>query len=259
MEGDGDFLPDRRTCRRKPKPIYCVTEESICAVIEMQDVWKEYPNGTQALNGISVQIQKGEFVYVVGPSGAGKSTFIKLMYREVRPTRGHIFVNGFNIERLKDHKIPLLRRSIGVVFQDFKLLPKLTAAENVAFALEVIGLSHKQIRKRVREVLSQVGLEDKMDMLPSQLSGGEQQRVAVARSLANNPAVIIADEPTGNLDPDTSWGIMRLFQHINDRGTTIVMATHNREIVNSMRRRVIAIENGVIVRDEEKGYYGYDE
>ncbi|TDY44507.1 cell division ATP-binding protein FtsE [Alicyclobacillus sacchari] len=258
-KGDDHLLPDRRTCRRKLTPIYRVTEESICAVIEMQDVWKEYPNGTQALNGISVQIQKGEFVYVVGPSGAGKSTFIKLMYREVRPTRGHIFVNGFNIERLKDHKIPLLRRSIGVVFQDFKLLPKLTAAENVAFALEVIGLSHKQIRKRVREVLTQVGLEDKMDMLPSQLSGGEQQRVAVARSLANNPAVIIADEPTGNLDPDTSWGIMRLFQHINDRGTTIVMATHNREIVNSMRRRVIAIENGMIVRDEEKGYYGYDE
>lgn len=169
-------------------------------MIEMQDVWKEYPNGTSALNGISVHIQKGEFVYVVGPSGAGKSTFIKLMYREVRPTKGHIFVNGFNIERLKDRKIPLLRRSIGVVFQDFKLLPKLTAAENVAFALEVIGLSQRQIRRRVEDVLTQVGLEDKMDMLPSQLSGGEQQRVAVARSLANNPAVIIADEPTGNLD-----------------------------------------------------------
>lgn len=227
-------------------------------MIEMQDVWKEYPNGTQALNGIAVHIQKGEFVYVVGPSGAGKSTFIKLMYREVRPTKGHIFVNGFNIERLKDRKIPLLRRSIGVVFQDFKLLPKMTAAENVAFALEVIGLSSRQIRKRVVDVLGQVGLSDKMHMLPSQLSGGEQQRVAVARSLANNPSVIIADEPTGNLDPDTSWGIMRLFQRINDRGTTVVMATHNREIVNSLRRRVIAIENGMIVRDEQRGNYGYD-
>lgn len=225
----------------------------------MQDVWKEYPNGTSALNGISVHIQKGEFVYVVGPSGAGKSTFIKLMYREVRPSKGHIFVNGFNIERLKDRKIPLLRRSIGVVFQDFKLLPKLTAGENVAFALEVIGLGHRQIRRRVTDVLGQVGLEDKVDMLPSQLSGGEQQRVAVARALANNPTVIIADEPTGNLDPDTSWDIMRLFQRINDRGTTVVMATHNRDIVNSMRRRVIAIENGAIVRDEQKGLYGYDE
>ncbi|MFB5192261.1 cell division ATP-binding protein FtsE [Alicyclobacillus fastidiosus] len=228
-------------------------------MIEMQDVWKEYPNGTSALNGISVHIQKGEFVYVVGPSGAGKSTFIKLMYREVRPSKGHIFVNGFNIERLKDRKIPLLRRSIGVVFQDFKLLPKLTAGENVAFALEVIGLGHRQIRRRVTDVLGQVGLEDKVDMLPSQLSGGEQQRVAVARALANNPTVIIADEPTGNLDPDTSWDIMRLFQRINDRGTTVVMATHNRDIVNSMRRRVIAIENGAIVRDEQKGLYGYDE
>lgn len=228
-------------------------------MIEMQDVWKEYPNGTSALNGISVNIQKGEFVYVVGPSGAGKSTFIKLMYREVRPTRGHIFVNGFNIERLKDRKIPFLRRSIGVVFQDFKLLPKATAAENVGFALEVIGLSTRQIRRRVKDVLAQVGLESKTEMLPDQLSGGEQQRVAVARSLANNPTVIIADEPTGNLDPDTSRGIMRLFQRINDRGTTVVMATHNKDIVNSMRRRVIAIERGIIVRDEQRGLYGYDE
>ncbi|MFD1678167.1 cell division ATP-binding protein FtsE [Alicyclobacillus fodiniaquatilis] len=228
-------------------------------MIEMQDVWKAYPNGTQALRGISVHIQKGDFVYVVGPSGAGKSTFIKLMYREVRPTSGHIFVNGFNIERLKDRKIPLLRRSIGVIFQDFKLLPKMTAAENVAFALEVLGLSHRQIRRRVEDVLEQVGLGDKANMLPTQLSGGEQQRVAIARSLANNPSVIIADEPTGNLDPDTSWGIVRLFQRINDLGTTIVMATHNRDIVNSMRRRVIAVENGTIVRDEQRGLYGYDE
>lgn len=235
------------------------SEEIECIVIEMQDVWKAYPNGTQALRGISVHIQKGDFVYVVGPSGAGKSTFIKLMYREVRPTSGHIFVNGFNIERLKDRKIPLLRRSIGVIFQDFKLLPKMTAAENVAFALEVLGLSHRQIRRRVEDVLEQVGLGDKANMLPTQLSGGEQQRVAIARSLANNPSVIIADEPTGNLDPDTSWGIVRLFQRINDLGTTIVMATHNRDIVNSMRRRVIAVENGTIVRDEQRGLYGYDE
>jgi cell division transport system ATP-binding protein len=228
-------------------------------MIDMQDVWKEYPNGTVALRGVSVQIQKGEFVYVVGPSGAGKSTFIKLMYREERPTKGHIFINGINIERLKERKVPYLRRSIGVVFQDFKLLPRLTAYENVAFALEVIGAPKRHIRRRVMDVLDWVGLADKAHMLPSQLSGGEQQRVAVARSLVNNPSVIIADEPTGNLDPDTSWGIMKLFQRINDRGTTVVMATHNKEIVNTMRRRVIAIEEGRIVRDERKGTYGYED
>jgi cell division transport system ATP-binding protein len=225
----------------------------------MQDVWKEYPNGTPALNGVSVKINKGEFVYVVGPSGAGKSTFIKLVYREERPTKGHIFVNGFNIERLKERKVPLMRRQIGVVFQDFKLLPKLTAYENIAFALEVIGAPTRHIKRRVKDVLDWVGLADKADMLPGQLSGGEQQRIAVARALVNNPVVIVADEPTGNLDPDTSWDIMKLFQRINDRGTTIIMATHNREIVNTMRKRVIAIENGRIVRDENRGMYGYED
>ncbi len=225
----------------------------------MQDVWKQYPNGTMALSGITINIKKGEFVYVVGPSGAGKSTFIKLMYREERPTKGQIFVNGFNIERLRHRKIPLLRRHIGVVFQDFKLLPKLTAYENVAFALEVIGAPQRHIRRRVPEALAWVGLEDKADVLPTQLSGGEQQRVAVARALVNNPSVIIADEPTGNLDPDTSWGIMKLFQRINDRGTTVVMATHNRDIVNTMRKRVIAIEEGRIARDEQKGLYEYED
>jgi cell division transport system ATP-binding protein len=233
--------------------------EGVFRMIDMQDVWKEYPNGTVALRGVSVQIQQGEFVYVVGPSGAGKSTFIKLMYREERPTKGHIFINGFNIERLKERKVPLLRRSIGVVFQDFKLLPRLTVYENVAFALEVIGAPQRQIRRRVNDVLEWVGLADKAQMFPAQLSGGEQQRVAVARSLVNNPTVIIADEPTGNLDPDTSWGIMKLFQRINDRGTTVVMATHNKEIVNTMRKRVIAIEEGRIVRDERRGTYGYED
>ena len=228
-------------------------------MIEMQDVWKEYPNGAKALSGINVHIKKGEFVYVVGPSGAGKSTFIKLMYREERPTKGHIYVNGFNIERLNDREVPLLRRSIGVVFQDFKLLPKLTAYENVAFALEVIGIPKRHIQPRVIDALDWVGLADKAEMLPSQMSGGEQQRIAIARALVNNPAVIIADEPTGKLAPDTSWGIMNVFQRINDRGTTIVMATHNREIVNTMRKRVIAIEAGEIVRDEEKGLYGYED
>lgn len=227
-------------------------------MIEMQDVWKTYPNGTHALRGVSVQIDRNEFVYIVGPSGAGKSTFMKLIYREEVPTKGQISVNGFNIGRLKPRKIPYVRRNIGVIFQDFRLLPKLTAYENVAFALEVIEAPKKVIKKRVMEVLDLVGLKNKANRDPSQLSGGEQQRVAIARAIVNNPSVIIADEPTGNLDPETSWGIMQLLDEINFRGTTIVMATHNKDIVNSMRKRVIAIEHGHIVRDEQRGEYGYD-
>jgi cell division transport system ATP-binding protein len=227
-------------------------------MIEMQDVYKTYPNGVVALNGVSVRIKQGEFVYVVGPSGAGKSTFIKMMYREEKPTSGTIMVNGVNLANIKDSKVPLLRRNIGVVFQDFKLLPKLTVYENVAFALEVIEESPKVIRKKVMEVLELVGLKHKIRSYPNELSGGEQQRVSIARSIVNSPKIVIADEPTGNLDPETSWGIMELFEKINDRGTTIVMATHNKEIVNATRRRVIAIENGTIVRDEAKGEYGYD-
>ncbi|GAX90826.1 cell division ATP-binding protein FtsE [Effusibacillus lacus] len=228
-------------------------------MIEMQDVWKTYPNGVSALNGIDVKIDRGEFVYVVGPSGAGKSTFIKLMYREEKPTKGTIFVNGFNVDRIRERKIPLMRRQIGVVFQDFKLLPQLTAAENVAFAMEVIEAPRKKIKQRVKEVMELVGLGDKLNNLPNQLSGGQQQRVAIARALVNNPAVIIADEPTGNLDPDTSWEIMQLLNKINDHGTTIVMATHNKEVVNTMKRRVLAIEDGKIVRDERQGVYGYED
>jgi len=227
-------------------------------MIEMQDVYKTYPNGVVALNGVSVRIKQGEFVYVVGPSGAGKSTFIKMMYREEKPTSGTIMVNGVNLANIKDSKVPLLRRNIGVVFQDFKLLPTLTVYENVAFALEVIEESPKVIRKKVMEVLDLVGLKHKIRSYPNELSGGEQQRVSIARSIVNSPKIVIADEPTGNLDPETSWGIMELFEKINDRGTTIVMATHNKEIVNATRRRVIAIENGTIVRDEAKGEYGYD-
>lgn len=228
-------------------------------MIEMQDVVKSYPNGTAAIRGITTHIPKGDFVYIVGPSGAGKSTFIKLMYREERATSGHIFVNGFNVEHIRDSKVPYMRRSIGVVFQDFKLLHTLTAYENVAFALEVIATPKRLIKRRVKEAMEWVGLSDKWDKIPSQMSGGEQQRIAIARALVNNPTVIIADEPTGNLDPETSWGIMKLFQRINDRGTTIVMATHNKEIVNTMRKRVIAIEGGTIVRDEQKGMYGYED
>lgn len=228
-------------------------------MIEMQDVWKTYPDGTHAIRGINLKVNPHEFVYVVGPSGAGKSTFMKMIYREERPTKGQIFVNGFNLEKLKPRKIPFVRRNIGVIFQDFRLLSKLTIYENVAFAMEVIEAPKKLIRKRTMEVLDLVRLKDKADALPTQLSGGEQQRIAIARAIVNNPSVIIADEPTGNLDPETSMGIMDLLEEINFRGTTIIMATHNREIVNNIRKRVIAIEQGLIVRDEARGDYGYDD
>ncbi|GIP41009.1 cell division ATP-binding protein FtsE [Paenibacillus sp. J31TS4] len=228
-------------------------------MIEMQDVWKTYPDGTHAVRGIDLKVNANEFVYVVGPSGAGKSTFMKMIYREERPTKGQIFVNGFNLEKLKPRKIPYVRRNIGVIFQDFRLLPKLTVYENIAFAMEAIEAPKKLIKKRTLEVLDLVGLKNKVASLPTQLSGGEQQRVAIARAIVNNPAVIIADEPTGNLDPETSWGIMNLLEEINYRGTTIIMATHNKEIVNTIRKRVIAIEKGVIVRDQARGDYGYDD
>ncbi|WP_037287312.1 cell division ATP-binding protein FtsE [Saccharibacillus sacchari] len=227
-------------------------------MIDMQDVWKTYPNGTHALKGVTVQIDRSEFVYVVGPSGAGKSTFMKLMYREEVPTKGQISVNGFNLGKLKQRNIPLLRRNIGVIFQDYRLLPKLTAYENVAFAMEVIEAPRKIMKKRVMEVLDLVGLKNKANREPQHLSGGEQQRVAIARAIVNNPSVIVADEPTGNLDPETSWGIMQLLDEINFRGTTIVMATHNKEIVNTMRKRVLAIEDGEVVRDQLRGEYGYE-
>ncbi|MDF2962067.1 MAG: cell division protein FtsE [Paenibacillus sp.] len=239
---------------------YKLVQNSGCdTVIEMNDVWKTYPDGSQALKGINVKVDRNEFLYVVGPSGAGKSTFMKLIYREERPTKGSIFVNGFNLEKLKQRKIPYVRRNIGVIFQDYRLLPKLTVFENVAFAMEVIEAPKKIIKKRVLEVLELVKLREKSGSLPTQLSGGEQQRVAIARAIVNNPAVIIADEPTGNLDPDTSWGIMKLMEEINFRGTTIIMATHNKEIVNTMRKRVLAIEQGQIARDEARGEYGYED
>ena len=228
-------------------------------MIEMQDVWKTYPDGTHALRGVTITINRNEFVYIVGPSGAGKSTFMKLIYREEKPTKGHLYVNGFNLDKLKQRKIPYLRRNIGVVFQDYRLLPRMTAAENVAFAMEVIESPKKTIRRRTSEVLELVGLQDRMHAFPTQMSGGEQQRVAIARAIVNNPSVIIADEPTGNLDPDTSWEIMKLLEEINLRGTTIVMATHNKEIVNTIRKRVIAVEKGLIARDEVRGEYGYED
>jgi cell division transport system ATP-binding protein len=227
-------------------------------MIEMQNVYKTYPNGVKAINGISIKINQGEFAYIVGPSGAGKSTFIKMMYREEKPSSGNIIVNGANVAKIKDSRVPIFRRHIGVVFQDFKLLPKLTVYENIAFALEVIEQSPEEIKKRVLEVLELVKLKGKMDSFPDELSGGEQQRVSIARSIVNSPKVVIADEPTGNLDPETSWEIMDIFEEINKRGTTILMATHNREIVNTIRKRVIAIENGNVVLDEVRGEYGYE-
>lgn len=224
----------------------------------MHDIWKTYPDGTPALQGINIVIDRNEFVYVVGPSGAGKSTFMKLIYREEVPTKGQLSVNGFNIGKLKQRKIPYVRRNIGVIFQDFRLLPKLSVYENVAFAMEVVESPRRHIRRRTMEVLELVGLKHKAVSLPAQLSGGEQQRVAIARAIVNSPSVIVADEPTGNLDPETSWGIMKLLEEINFRGTTIVMATHNKEIVNTLRKRVIAIERGIIVRDQQRGDYGYE-
>jgi cell division transport system ATP-binding protein len=228
-------------------------------MIEMIDVWKTYPNGTNALQGVSVKIEKGEFVYVVGPSGAGKSTFIKLMYRQENPTKGQIFIKGHNVSKLRERQIPKLRRNIGVVFQDYKLLPKKTVFENVAFALEVVEAPRKIIKPKVMELLDLVKLKHKAKSYPTELSGGEQQRVSIARALVNTPSMVIADEPTGNLDPDTSWEIMRIFEEINHRGTTVVMATHNKEIVNTMRKRVIAIEKGRIARDQARGEYGYED
>lgn len=227
-------------------------------LIQMQDVWKTYPNGVMAVNGISIYIKKGEFVYVVGPSGAGKSTFIKMMYREEKPTRGEITIDDKNLSKIKERHIPYLRRNIGVVFQDFKLLPNLNVFENVAFAMEVIEETKANIRRKVMNVLDIVRLKNKARFLPHELSGGEQQRVAIARAIVNNPSVLIADEPTGNLDPETSWEIMHILEEINERGTTVVMATHNKDIVDNMRKRLIAIEGGRISRDEIRGSYGYE-
>ena len=222
------------------------------SIIEMRDVVKKYDNGTTALRGVSIEVEPGEFTYIVGPSGAGKSTFIRLLYREVKVDKGSLQVAGFNLAKIKKRDIPMLRRNVGVVFQDYKLLPKKTVYENIAYAMEVIGERRRNIKKRVMEVLDLVGLKHKVRSFPNELSGGEQQRIAIARAIVNNPKVLIADEPTGNLDPDNSWEIMNLLERINLQGTTVLMATHNSQIVNTLRHRVIAIENGRVVRDEAK-------
>ena len=224
-------------------------------MIKFSEVSKEYKNGVNALSNINVHIGKGEFVYLVGSSGAGKSTLIKLLLKEEEPTSGRIFLKENEITKVKSRRIPYIRRDIGVVFQDFRLLPNKTVYENVAFAMEILGTHPKDIRRRVPMILSMVDLSRKASSYPEQLSGGEQQRVSIARAIVNNPPVLIADEPTGNLDPETALEIMRALMDINARGTTILMATHAREIVNSMRKRVIALENGRLIRDEERGGY----
>ncbi len=228
-------------------------------MIEFKNVSKTYEDtGVRALNDVSFFIDKGEFVFLVGPSGAGKSTLTKLLIKEEEPNSGEITVNGFDLGTLTKTRIPYLRRSIGMVFQDFRLLPNKTVYENVAFAMQVIGASRSEIRRNVPNVLALVGLAHKARMKPGQLSGGEQQRVSLARALVNKPPVIIADEPTGNLDPDTANEIMQLLAEINKRGTTMIVATHAKNFVDEMHKRVLAIENGALVRDEEEGTYGYD-
>lgn len=227
-------------------------------MLEMRHAGKVYPGGAVALEDINVHIKPGEFVFLVGPSGAGKSTFIRMISREIEPTSGQILVDGVDVMKLKRGDIPYLRRQLGIVFQDFRLLNDRTAFENVAFAMQVIEAPSHKIRKRVNEVLELVGLKDRGDNYPGEMSGGEQQRVAIARAIVNDPLLVIADEPTGNLDPETSKEIMEIFTQINHNGTTIIMATHDKTMVDYMQKRVIALENGRIVRDDRKGVYGYE-
>ena len=223
-------------------------------LIEVKNVYKKYPNGVNALCDVNISISKGEFVFVIGESGSGKSTLIKLLYRQEKPTSGEVFVGGINVAKLRNGKVYKLRRKLGIVFQDYKLLPKKTVYENVAFALEVYGLKKDEIRKRTLKAIEQVGLKDKLRSYPDELAGGEQQRVSIARAIVNEPKVLICDEPTGNLDPKTSMEIMNVIDNINKQlGTTIIMATHSETIVNKMKKRVIEIKKGVVERDEEKG------
>lgn len=228
-------------------------------MINFTNISMKYGNGVYALKDVTIEIDKGEFVFLVGPSGAGKSTFMKLLLKEINPTSGSIQLDGQDVTRVHRRSIPYLRRKMGVVFQDFRLLPNKTVYENVAFAMEILEIKPKEIRRQVPIILSMVGLSDRSRNFPSQLSGGEQQRVSIARAMINNPPILIADEPTGNLDPDTSWEIMKLLRQISRRGTTIIMATHDKEIVNLMQKRVIALEKGVIARDEVRGGYGYED
>lgn len=225
-------------------------------LIQFKNIFKQYKNGVTALCDVNLEITKGEFVFVIGASGSGKSTLIKLVYREEKPTKGEVFVGGINVAKLKNRKVYKLRRKIGIVFQDYKLLPKKTVYENVAFALRMYGLGSDEIRKKTLKAIEQVGLKDKCRSFPDQLSGGEQQRVSIARAIVNNPKVLICDEPTGNLDPDTSLDIMKVINEINkELGTTIIMATHDKDIVNRYKKRVILLDQGMVANDTMKGTY----
>lgn len=226
-------------------------------MILFENVSKTYDNGVVALHDVNLFIDKGEFVFLVGSSAAGKSTLVKLMMKEIEPSEGNIVINGVDVCSLTRKEIPYFRRTIGVVFQDYRLLPNKTAYDNIAYAMEIVGASRREIRRQVPSVLSMVGLTHKAKMYPNELSGGEQQRISIARAIVNNPAVLIADEPTGNLDPETAKGIMELMETINRRGTTVVMATHAENIVNTMQKRVIHVEGGAIAGDEKKGGYSY--
>lgn len=228
-------------------------------MIKLKNVCKTYKNGVMALENVNINVNKGEFVFVVGPSGAGKSTFIKLLLKEEDVTDGELYVDQQDVTELHRRRVPFLRRKMGVVFQDYRLLSNKTVYENVAFAMEITQANPREIRKQVPMILSVVGLADKQKMYPHELSGGEQQRVSIARAMINNPPILIADEPTGNLDPETSWEIMKILRQINRRGTTILMATHDKEIVDIMQQRVIALEKGRVIRDEQKGSYGYED
>ena len=228
-------------------------------MIEITDVTKSYSVGTQALKGVSLQIEDGEFVFLVGPSGSGKSTIIKLITGELKPTSGDVHVNGYSLSRIRKKEIPFLRRTVGVVFQDFRLIDTKTVYENVAFAMRVIGAREQEIRERVPYVLELVGLENKSHRHPGELSGGEQQRLAIARALVNNPSTIIADEPTGNLDPARSLEIMSLLQEINNLGTTVLVVTHEKDLVERFANRVVAIDDGLVISDGMDGYYQYED
>lgn len=224
-------------------------------LVEVKNVYKQYKNGVTALSDINLSIPKGSFVFVIGSTASGKSTLIKLLYRQEKPTRGEVYVGGINVAKLRNRKVYKLRRKIGIVFQDYKLLPQMTVFENVAFALEIYGLRKSEVRKKVMTALEKVGLKEKFRSYPDQLSGGEQQRVSIARAIVNDPKLLICDEPTGNLDPNTSLEIMEIIDSINKDGTTVIMATHDKDIVNKYRKRVIAINKGILTSDKENGGY----